>query len=373
MTNRAVLLTAAAIVLLAGCSGGADDPAPPASPPAGLVLSAAQRARIRSVVVQPTSFTPAVQTTGTVQFDGDRSTSVLAPISGPVTRVLVEPGARVAQGQPLALVSSPDFAAALADYRKALAAQRNAQHVADLDEQLFQADGIARREVEQAKTDAVAAAADLDAAAQQLRALGIDPAAAAAGTASAAQGVIRAPIAGTVVERLITPGQLLQAGTTPCFTIADLSTVWVMASVFPADLPQVAAGDAATITASALPAALPGRVDYVAALVDPATRATSVRIVTPNPQRLLKRDMYVDVRIASRRPSTGLLVPVSAVLRDEDNTPFVYADLGGGRYDRRDVTLAGRVGDSYQIAAGLKPGDRIVTEGGLFVEFAESQ
>jgi cobalt-zinc-cadmium efflux system membrane fusion protein len=376
MINRTLLLSASAAVLLAACSGAdAGEAATSAAdpPPAGLVISAAQRARIHSIAVKTTSYTPTVRTTGTVQFDGDRSTSVLAPISGPVTRVLVEPGAEVRRGQPLALVSSPDFAAALADFRKARAAQRQAQHIAELDEQLFEADGIARREVEQAKTDALAAAADLDAAAQQLRALGIDPEAAAAGKASAAQGVIRAPIAGTVVERLITPGQLLEAGGTPCFTIADLSTVWVMASVFPADLPEVAAGDVAIISAPSLPSGFPGRVDYVSALVDPATRATSVRVVAQNPGHLLKRDMYVNVQIHSRQPRKGLLVPVSAVLRDEDNQPFVYADLGDGRYARRTVTLAERVGDSYRIAAGVQAGDRIVSEGGLFIEFAQSQ
>jgi cobalt-zinc-cadmium efflux system membrane fusion protein len=289
-----------------------------------------------------------------------------------VTRVLVEPGARVSAGQPLALVSSPDFAGAIAGYRKALAAERNARRVADLDAQLFQNDGIARRELEQAQTDAEGAKADLDASAEQLRSLGIEPSAAAAGRAPA-QGVIRAPIAGTVVERLVTPGQLLEAGSTPCFTIADLSTVWVMAGVFPSDLAEVQVGDSATVSGASLTGAVPGRVDYVAALVDPSTKATSVRILAPNPGGMLKRDMYVNVEIRSRRSETGLLVPVSAVLRDEDNQPFVYADLGNGRYQRRDVTLGERVGDSYRIASGLRPGDHIVSEGGLYVEFAQSQ
>ena len=120
-----------------------------------LVLPAQQRERIGIVVVAPSTFHRVVQTTGTVAYDGDQSTQILAPISGPVTRILVQPGVRVHQGQALAYVSSPDFAEALADYRKARATAQNAQRVADLDEQLFKNDAIARRDLEQAQTDAI--------------------------------------------------------------------------------------------------------------------------------------------------------------------------------------------------------------------------
>ena len=364
--------TLAALVLAACGEGEARDDAPADSAQAGVVIPPAQRGRIHTQEVGLSSYAPSIHATGTVAFYGDRSTAVLAPISGPVTRIVVQPGATVASGQPLAYVSSPDFASAVAAYRKAAAAARNAQRVADLDAQLFRNDAIARRDLEQAQTDAVSARADQDAAAQQLRSLGIDPAAAERG-AGPAEGVIRAPISGTVVEKLINPGQLLQAGQTACFTIADLSRVWVMASVFPADLARVAVGDPAVVTASSAPAPARGRVDYIAALVDPSTKAASVRVLADNPQGMLRRDLYVDVSIRSRQTVSGMLVPVSAVLRDEDNQPYVFADAGGGRYARRDVTLGGREGDQYLVSAGLRGGDHIVTEGALFVQFAQSQ
>ncbi|MBX6364183.1 MAG: efflux RND transporter periplasmic adaptor subunit [Gemmatimonadetes bacterium] len=375
MTGRTAALWAlAAGLALAGCSRTAEsDPAPSAASDAALTLPAAQRARVHSITLAVTSYTATVQTTGTVAFDGDQSTQVLAPISGPATRIRVEPGAEVRRGQPLAYVSSPDYASAVADYRKAVAAARNAQRIAELDAKLFENDAIPRRELEQAQTDAVAAAADVDAAAQQLRALGVDPEAAAGNGGAPVQGVIRAPISGTLVERLITPGQLLQAGSTPCFTIADLSKMWIMASVFPADLPRVAVGDSVEIRVAGSPAVFRGRVDYVAALVDPTTKATSVRIVAPNPTRMLKKDMYVDVVIHSRRPERGLLVPVGAVLRDEDNQPFVYVEVADGRFERRGVVLGARVGDRYPVTSGLQAGDRVVAEGGLFLQFAQSQ
>jgi cobalt-zinc-cadmium efflux system membrane fusion protein len=376
----------AAIVLAAAtaaaCGGGARraDPGDSVTTSAGQVgtveLDTAQRSRIHVEKVAPESYTPSVTTTGTVAFNGDRSTQVIAPISGPVARILVSPGARVERGQPLAVVSSPDFAEAVAGYRKAEGAWRNASRIATLDEQLFANDALSRSDLDQARTDLAAATADRDAAVSQLRSLGLDEAAIGAirdgKPVPTAESAIRAPIAGTLVEKLISPGQLLQAGTTPCFTIADLSTVWVMANVFESDLAAVRRGETAMITTNAGPDTLTGRVDYVADLVDPATKATAVRVVVPNQARGLRRDMLVRVTIRALRPSTGLLVPVAAVLRDDENLPYVYVAARGG-FARRRVDLAGRVGDRYEIASGLTPGESVVTDGALFLEGAATQ
>jgi cobalt-zinc-cadmium efflux system membrane fusion protein len=356
----------------------APEPSAAAAKPRELTLDAAQRQKIRLEKVAATSFRRTIETTGTVAFDQNQATQVLAPISGPVARIQVEVGARVGRGQVLAVVASPDFATDVSALRKAEATAKNARRVADLDQQLWKNDAIARRDLEQAETDAVAAEADRDAALQQLRDLGVDaktlsdiqqnrPTTAAAGAA------IRSPLAGTVVEKLITPGQLLAAGTTPCFTVADLSSVWVMANIFETDLPFVAPGDSAQILTGGPGGPIAGRVDYIAALVDPTTRAISVRIVAPNPNGVLKRDLYVRVAIQSRRESTGLLVPVSAVLRDDENLPFVFVAAAGGTFARRRVQIGARVGDRQEITAGLAAGETIVAEGGLFLQTAESQ
>lgn len=389
--NRcSVCLTAAAAALVAVALAACSKDAPPASAerapgygnapaakPGELVLPPAQRERISITTVQATRYQPLVYATGTVAFDGDQSTQVLAPISGPVTRILVQPGDAVSRGQALAYVSSPDYAAAVSNYRKTAATARNLQHIADLDVQLYKNDAIARRDMEQAQTDAVSANADRDAALQQLHALGVDDttlqALEAGQPVQAAYGVIRAPIEGTLVERLITPGQLLQAGTTPCFTVADISKMWVMANVYESDLANVHTGDAATVTTSAFPRSFAGVVDNIAALVDPGTKATAVRILVPNGERLLKKDMYVNVAIRSRNTRTGILVPVAAVLRDEDNTPFVFVQDSTGGYEHRTVRLGERVDAQYEILSGLAPGDRVVSEGGLFLQFAQSQ
>lgn len=372
---RAALI--AGLVTVAGCDAGARGHADRGEPPPG-TLTPAQRARLELAPVVSSTFRPTTEVTGTVAFNGDISTQVISAISGPVTRLLVEPGARVTPGQALALVASPDYAADVAAYRKAEATAANLQRIADLDVQLFKNDALARREMEQAQTDAATAAADREAALAQLRALGVDSAGIEAirehrAVPAGPQGVVRAPIAGTVVEKLVTPGQLLQAGTTPCFTIAGLSSVWVMAHVFEAELPDVAVGDSAEVRLTDdTTRVFRGRLTYVGALVNPDTRATDVRVLTPNPGEVLKRDMFVRVAIRAGHPRTGLLVPSSAVLRDAQNLPFVFVSSSGG-FVRRPVQLGGHVGPSLEVTGGLAAGDTLIVQGGLFLQFAENQ
>jgi len=357
----------------AGRAGGAT----PAARTSAFVLTEEQRARIHTEPVTQTRFQPTVTTSGTVAFNGDRSTAVISQISGPVSRILVNTGTHVVPGTALALVSSPDFAQAVAAYQKAQTALRNTARIATLDEQLFKNDAIARSDLDQARSDSASAAADREAAIQQMVALGVDSITIEAirqgNPVPTVPGVIRAPIEGIIVEKLINPGEVLTGGTTQCFTIADLSTVWVMANVFESDLAAVAKGEPARITTDAAPDTLVGRVDYVAALVDTASRATAVRILVDNRHTLLKRDMYVRVAIQSSVARTGVLVPVASVLRDDQNLPFVFLAEPDGGFDRRAITLGLRVGDRYEVVSGLTGGEHIVSEGSLFLQFAESQ
>src|SRR6202789_2677473 len=316
---------------LTGCSGKADETHPAAADLGNVRLSDAQRGHIQIQEVQNAVFHRTIETTGVVDFDNDQATSVLAPFSGPVSRLLVSLGQQVKKGDALAAVDSPDFAAAISADQKALATARTNRKLADLDQDLLAHNGVAQREAAQAETDAANAEADRDAALQELVSLQV-PAATIQSIqvgrkVARVEGMIRAPVAGTVVERLVTPGQLLDAGTTPCFTVADLSRVWVMAQ-----------GS--------------GKVDNIAALVDPDTRAVAVRVVVDNPGDLLKKQMYVRVRVQARQESRGLLVPVSAILRDDENLPFVYQLQADGSLARRHVTLGSRTGEAYDIAEG---------------------
>jgi cobalt-zinc-cadmium efflux system membrane fusion protein len=366
----------AAAACLSGCSTREEPQAVPAA--AGNVkLTAAQRQHIRVYTVESSRFHETVETTGVVDFDNDQATSVLSPVSGPVSRLLVSLGQQVKKGDPLAAVDSPDFAAAISAYQKALATAKTDRRLADLDNDLLQHDGVARKEAAQAETDAVNAEADRDAALQELVSLNVPEETIKdiqrGRTIAHAEGMIRSPIAGTVVEKLITPGELLSAGTTPCFTVANLSRVWVMAQIFGTDLTSVSLGDSAEVASGEGSKSFAGKVDNISALVDPDTRSVPVRVVVDNPGDLLKKQMYVRVRIRSREESSGLLIPVSSILRDEENLPFVYVVQSDGSFARRHVTLGHRTGEQYAIPEGLGAADQIVVDGGLFVQFMQTQ
>lgn len=365
------------VALLASCASNTDSDAPPPSSGSTVMLTPAQRQHVQLYTVPLSTYRKTLETTGVVDFDNDQATGVVAPLSGPVTRLLVALGAKVKKGDALAAVDSPDFAAAVGAYHKALATAQTNRRLADLDKDLAQHNGVSQREADQAETDATNAEADRDAALQAIVALGIPDATIKEiqdGTAVArVEALIRSPIAGTVVERLITPGQLLEAGTTPCFTVADLSRVWVLAQTFGADLASIKVGDTAEVVTGIGTTTFAGKVDNISALVDPDTRSVAVRVAVENPGDLLKKQMYVRVRITAQQASTGVLVPVSAVLRDNENLPFIYQVQPDGSYGRVHVALGSRVADQYEITEGIKASDQVVTDGGLFVQFMQSQ
>jgi len=377
LVSRALRLLALAVALVVtGCSSGNETDNSAAQIP-NVRLTKAQLAHIHLYTVVPVGFREKIEAPGTVDFDNDQSTAVVSPFSGPVTRILVALGQHVTKGQPLALVQSGDYATAIGAYRKAVVTAQNARRLANADRDLAAHNGISAREAAQAQTDAASAEADRQAALQTLLSLGVDRGtinrAMAGSPAAGLAGVIRAPVSGVVVDKQITPGQLLQAGTTAAFTVANLSQAWVLTQVSPGELSQVSVGQAASIDPRNGTGPFHGRVDNVSASVDPNTRAVVARIVVPNPGDLLKKQMYVDVAIDSSRMTTGLLVPVSAVLRDDENLPFVYVALVDGTFARRHVTLGYRDSQNYNVTTGLNSGDRVVTDGALFLQFMQSQ
>ena len=374
MQSRLLIAAAmATLCLAAGCEKSANNQA--TANPTNVTLTDAQRPNIKLTTVAEGRFRKTVATTGIVDFDNDQATAMLAPFSGAVSKIFVQPGAVVKKGDPLATVVSPDYASAVSTYRKALVTAQNTRRLADLDKDLLAHQGVSAREAQQAETDAANDESDRDAALQSLQSLGVDPGLITdtqdGRVTAAVLGTIRSPIAGTVVERLIQPGQLLQTGATPVFTVADLSKVWVMAHVFGTDLAAVHLGDIAEISVPGK--TLGGTVDNIAAQVDPNTRSVAVRVVVNNPGDFLKRQMYVQVAIQDRQQTPGLLIPVSAVLRDDQNLPFVYVGQPDGSFARAHVNLGYRSGDQHAIDSGLTPGQQVVTDGALFLQFMQQQ
>lgn len=331
-----------------------------------------QMPHVQVVTVQPTTLTRTLRLTGTVAYNAFKTTPVVTQVGGPVTRILVVPGQHVRQGDPMLEVSSPDYSQLLDAYLKAADSSRLAEKSYARALDLYQHHAIAQRDLEQAESDRNQARADLNAAEVGMKILGIkNPGQLANGPASA-QIPVLAPISGEVVDRLVSPGQVVQAGQTQAFTISDLSTVWVLANVYQADLAFVHSGEDVSVGTDAYPQTFHGRISYVSPALDPNTRTLQARVVVDNPGEKLKRDMYCTVTVTAGKVAGALAVPYASVLRDENNQPYVYVAVGANQFGRRDVETGASEDGLTQILKGISPGDRVVGDGSLFLQFANS-
>lgn len=311
---------------------------------------------------------------GTVAYNAFETTPVFAAIGGPVHEILVAPGQFVHAGQPLLTVTSPDYSAARSAYIKARDAYSLADKLYVRAQDLFAHGAIAEADLQLAESNRTQAHADVESTTDVLRALGLkDPEALIKNpTPSTAEIPVPAPVAGEVVERLVGPGQLLQTGVTQCFTISNTNSVWVLVNVYQSDLPFVHLGDAVEINTEAYPDFFHGKISYLAPALDPNTRTLQARIVTENPSRKLKRDMYVTALVKAGSISAAVTVPDAALLRDSENQPFVYVQTKPGQFARRLVTLGQSVKGRTQITSGLQEGEQVVGDGSLFLQFKNS-
>jgi cobalt-zinc-cadmium efflux system membrane fusion protein len=331
-----------------------------------------QMQHVQVVTIEPTTLKRTLRLTGAVAYNAFNTTPVITQVGGPVSRILVVPGQHVKAGEPMLDVSSPDFSQLLDSYLKAADSFRLAEKFYARAQDLFQHHAIAERDLEQAESDRNHAQADLNAAEQGMKILGIKNPEDLAKTPSSALIPVLAPISGEVVERLVSPGQVVQAGQTQAFTISDLSTVWVLANVYQADLAYVHSGDDVVVETDAYPDSFHGRISYVSPALDPGTRTLQARIVVDNPGEKLKRDMYCTVTVTAGVLSNVIAVPNSSVLRDDNNQPFVYVATGQNQFGRRDVNLGESQNGQTQIMKGISVGERVVGDGSLFLQFANS-
>ncbi len=331
-----------------------------------------QMSHVQVVTIAPTTINRTLRLTGSVAYNAFNTTPVITQVGGPVSRILVVPGEHVNAGQPMLEVSSPDYSQLLDAYLKAADSYRLTEKNYSRAQDLYQHHAIAERDLEQAESDRNQALADMNAADQGMRILGIKDPAALAKAPSSAQIPVLAPISGEVVDRLVSPGQVVQAGQTQAFTISNLSTVWVLANVYQADLAYVHSGDTVVVQTDAYPGSFHGTISYVSPALDPNTRTLQARIVVDNPGEKLKRDMYCTVNVAAGSLAHVVAVPNASVLRDDNNQPFVYVATGANQFGRRDVELGESQNDQTQILKGISAGERVVGDGSLFLQFANS-
>ena len=375
--------TLALIVVLSvalGFSGCSRDEGANASKPEGsnpekaelFTVPPDQMAHVQVLTVQPTSLTRTLRLTGAVAYNNFHTTPVITQVSGPVSRIVVVPGERVQRGQPMLYVASPDYSQLRTNYLKAKDAYSLAQKAYLRAKDLYDHHAIAEQNLEQAESAEVQAGGDLVAAEAALKVLGVTDPEALVKAPPSFEVPVKAPINGEVVEQDVAVGQLLQLTTTQCFLISDVSTVWVLVNVYQKDLPYVKVGDPVTIQTDAYSDVFQGRIAYVAASLDPNTRTLQARIETGNPGEKLKKDMYVTASVDAGTIQNAIAVPDSAVLRDSENQPFVYAEAGSNQFAKRPVTLGESMQGRTQVTSGIKAGDRVIGDGSLFLQFANS-
>ncbi len=382
LRGRALAIVVVALaLLLTGCSGpkpaaASASPSAQTGQPSLLTVPPDQLPHLKVIAVRKTVWTSTVHTTGTVDWNTDRTTPAITQVSGPIVRIVAEPGNKVAEGQPLLYVNSPDVTNAIATYKHARTHQDLAQRTMARSADLLAHHAIAQKDYEAAESDFNDASTDVQNSLQALKIFAITEqeieAAQHAGTAISPQLAVRSPIAGIVVQKLVSPGLLIQAGATTCFLISDVSTVWVQGHVFDRDLPSVRVGDSVVETNPSLAEVFHGTVEYIGAMLDPATRTTPVRIVTHNPGGVLKKDMFVEAVIHTRTTRNVLVVPISAVLHNAQNEPFVYVEVRPGAFAQRLIGLDGQQDGLAEIVSGLREGEQVVSEGSLFLDFITS-
>jgi membrane fusion protein, heavy metal efflux system len=329
-------------------------------------------------------------TEGKVAVDEDRSTPVFSPYAGRVMKLMVRPGDNVTQGQPLFVIEAADTVQAQNDFISAMTALNKAKSALALAQiqdtrakDLFEGKAVPLKDYQQSQATLIQTQNDmrssqtaLEAARNKLRILGLTDEAI---TTFQEKGridpstTIYSPISGTVVQRKVGPGQYVNSGASdPVFVIGDLSTVWLTAFVRETDASKVSVGQEIAINVLALPGrTLSARINYVAAAIDPATRRLLVRATVDNKDGALKPEMFANVTIYSTGDHPALGVPKQALIY-EGNQVRVWVAHEDKSIELRQIKTGLTNGDLVEIEGNLKPGERIVTKGSLFIDRAAS-
>jgi cobalt-zinc-cadmium efflux system membrane fusion protein len=370
----------AAALALGGCGGGEQASkltsfSTTESPEAKaelFTLPSDQLAHIQVVTIEQGPLPRTLRLTGAVEYNDFKTTPVITQVGGPVSRVVVAPGEHVRAGQPMLYVASPDYSLLRSAYIKA----RDAYQLADKQyvraQDLLAHGAIAQADLEQAESTRTQAKADFESSADAIRVIGIPDPETIITRAPTPEIPLYAPVAGEVVDRECSAGQLLTPGATQCFTLSDMSSVWILVNIYQKDVAYVHVGDTVSIENESYPGTIRGRIEYISAALDPTTRTLQARIEAPNSGERLKKEMYVTAEVLAGVIPNALLVPNSSVLRDDQNMPYVYLQTASSQFSRRDVTLGETLGGKTQILTGLQANDRVVGDGSLFLQFQNS-
>jgi cobalt-zinc-cadmium efflux system membrane fusion protein len=297
-----------------------------------------------------------------VEADPAHLIKVSPPLSGRVTQLKVELGERVKAGQPLVVIDSPDLAMAYSDYDRAKVLLALALKNRDRQRGLTKIGGAAVKDLQQAETDYVTADVEMQRADAHLKQIGAD----AETTSKSRTVTVVAPMAGSVIDLAVAPGEFWNDPTAALMTVADLSTVWVTANVPEKDTSLVSKGQAVDVTFSAYPGEVfKGQVLFVSDVLDPDTRRTKVRIAFDNPDTRLRPGMFASVSFYAPAQHVPV-VPTSALMLKGD-TNQVFVETAPWTFEAHNVDIGFQQGDQVVLNSGVKAGDRVVVKGGVLL------
>ena len=382
--RRVASLAACCFALtLAGC--GKDDAAkkPPAAPsassaspapaasgaprksdPMEVELTAEMNKQFRVEAAQMASIAISQKVAGRIEANEHRTTRIGASVSGRVIQVMAEVGDRVKAGQPLARLASPELTNAQLAYLRAVSSTKLAERSVERAQQLVLADVIGNAELQRREVELSVARAELRAASDQLRLIGMSPAAIdklRETGALAAEVPITSTRTGIVIERKVSQGQVAQPGD-PLFTVADLSNVWVVGALPEQDANSVKLDQRVEVEVPALgQQVLKGKIVYISDTVQTDTRTVPIRTEVDNPKFELKPQMLATLRLNGLFVEQ-LAVPAAAVVRENDKD-YVFVKVAENRFRLTEVQLDPLAGELRPVRKGIDVGTPIVVDG----------
>jgi cobalt-zinc-cadmium efflux system membrane fusion protein len=335
-----------------------------------LTAEAIRRAGIKTATVGSGTTAATLTVPGTVTSNAYRDSKVNALVGGVVRQVAVELGTSVRRGDRLAIVFSNELAEAQMKYLSMRAMVEADHRKVERTRELLAMGAVARQQFEEVAAIHEGHVAELAAHRQHLLLLGLtgdqigtlrDPA------RVVSEVPVDAPTDGTVLARSVNPGQVVAAGQ-ELFVVADLSTVWVIGDVYEKDFGALTVGSSTTIIVPSAPdRPIRGRVAYIDPRVDAAARTAKVRIEVPNADRSLRLGMFVQVRVAGAAGPARAVVPRAAVQTIGSRSVVYVAGSEEGRFAERTVRLGAGNGDVVEVLEGVKPGERVATEGSFLL------
>ncbi|UTX50795.1 efflux RND transporter periplasmic adaptor subunit [Chryseobacterium sp. MA9] len=316
--------------------------------------------KIKTQVVTEQEHSDGVISAGTIQAIPNHYAEIASPFSGRITKSFIQLGQNVSAGSPLFEILSSDYFSVQKDYTDALndvqLADKNYRRQQDL---VKHGVGI-QKELDEAETDFKNKKTSLSNASSALKVYN------SKGGSIGSPLIVRAPISGEIITNKIVNGQYLKGDADPVMIIAELSKVWISGDVKEKDIRFVHPGDQVSVKVSAYPDRnITGKVYHINEIVDEDTRSIKVLIECDNPDRKLKPGMYATVNF-STTPEKTVMLPVTALMQ-QDNSQYVWVKTGRSQYTKRSVTTGETDQKTVRIISGLKPGETIMTEGGIYM------